>query len=752
MRLAFSSTVVAQVSDFEHSVAQIPDSLLLDATGLVLRVDAQLWLTLTSNDAAIARALDVQAKDVARRAPGVEVYVVPDGHSSAEARPAYAARHSPRLLFGSTGDAKVFEPVDASTLLAIRQQDLALCIEGVRARCVICAASNYHFALPSGAHASQFLRLAEAFVDIETVDRIAYWVALDIQSKVPVLRGNEQYALLVDHPSMLILASRVQLLVSVPLEIVAFPTYPSDVETRTATFDLLKRVSSRCSTAFVLIGVASTGRLAKFIDHWAQTVPELGVASTVLCAIRELEGINALCRIQLPEYLHFSSAESCELCASQSHPVSIQSSNYMVAYGPAAPVALPTTAFNEQRPFLERWGRHPGVLRVHYDDPNESTARHHAFYVDIGTLLTIPEFEQEVLTAIGRLEGAPDVVAVPDHPTAIRLGELVAGALGAPVVVLNATLLSKGQGPLDPSLLAASCVLVLDDVYITGKRFDVINRFFREHKSERAPHLTRIHYWTVLATPPSESKYKRSSNGMTMHHGWTAALGHLYKLTLPDWHSSEQCPWCRERTVLSRLAQSAGELDGPLANRLTELSNPTAGITEAPYFLASPRTTLPGLGAQSALLHEGATPLQVLFSCAGGIQQLRHAATNTLNADQFPAPSHLAERVFAQNYSERLIWLGMLRSLKGNELDAALKSFLRRVALDRSDEQRPLVHAELAMAWVTGKLDAIQVSAESKEFFEAVGIAWQALFDNGLVDAVPEAPTLQSMASAPALP
>lgn len=38
MTLAFGSTVISQVSDFEHAVAQIPDVELLQAHGLVLRL------------------------------------------------------------------------------------------------------------------------------------------------------------------------------------------------------------------------------------------------------------------------------------------------------------------------------------------------------------------------------------------------------------------------------------------------------------------------------------------------------------------------------------------------------------------------------------------------------------------------------------------------------------------------------------------------------------------------------------------
>lgn len=737
MSLAFSNTVVTQISDFEHAVAQIPDSRLLNAAGLVLRVDAELWLRLTSGSITDP-AIQAQAAAVMRRAPGQDVFVIPDGHSCAEARPSYAARHGPhRLIDGSRASAS-FDVVEPSRFLEIQQQDLTGLLEAGRSRCVICATSNYHFELPSGAHASQFVRLAEAFVDIETVDRIAYWIALGIQSRIPLLADNKNHALLVDHPSMLVLASRVQRLVSIRLEVVAFPSYPSDVENRTASFDLLRRVASRSTAVFVLVGIASTGRLANFIERWAdQETSGTEVKASILYAIREIAGANILCRLELPDYQHFEKAEDCQLCSSQSSPVRIQNSNYMVGHAHASAVPLPTSLFDEQRPFIERWGKHPGVLRVHYPDPNESTARHHAFYVDVGTLLDIAEFNDEVLRAAQTFEPQPDLIVIPDHPTAIRIGRFISTALSIELAVLSSSLLAKGEGEANASLRSAACILVVDDVFITGSRFDGINRFLRENRALRAPNLVHIHYWTLLATPASSTRYRQVVTGMTTKHRWAAGITHLYKFALPDWHEAKSCPWCREMNVLSGLAQSTGDLEGPLVDRLSELSS-TAGMSESTWTFRSGKKALPPkLGAESATLSEGADSLQVLFTCASAVQQLRDAAQRRLDPDQFPTPAYLAQRVFSANYTERLIWLGLLRSLKGKELEPNLKDFLSSIALTEAESQIEMIRGELGVAWITGKLDAIKVSKISERFFDSLGISWQALFNSGLVDGDP---------------
>lgn len=90
------------------------------------------------------------------------------------------------------------------------------------------------------------------------------------------------------------------------------------------------------------------------------------------------------------------------------------------------------------------------------------------------------------------------------------------------------------------------------------------------------------------------------------------------------------------------------------------------------------------------------------------------------------------------NYTERLLWLALLRSLKGKELDPALKVFLAEAALDAEDGQHGIISGELAVAWLTGKLGAIPVSVPCREFFSGAGISWDALYATAFVDRYPQ--------------
>jgi hypothetical protein len=733
MTLAFSDSIVETTADFEHSVAQISDSSIRDARGVVLRVHATLWRRIVQGNCD-SGTLTEHLEAVARRAPGLDVYLLPDGHSLAEHWLANGSVQVPLQVFDGQTLSIVQRHVSGDVLDAIRETELTNTFANGRARSVICASANHHFALPSGAHATQFIRLGDSFADIETVDRVAYWTAIEIQSRSSVLGKSGTHVVIVDHPSMLILAARVQLIVGIAVEVMAFPTYPSDIQSRTASFELLRDAATRYASVFVVISVASTGRLASFIQQWAATEYPESVNVLVLYALYKIEGASILCRLSLNDYQHFANAAECTLCRTNSVAVQIHTSSYLVGYSPSEAVALPPKFFKLQKPFLAKWGSHAGVLRVHYDDPNEASARHHAFYIDVGTLLELAEFRDEVRSKSAQFEPAPDVIVVPDHRTARKIGALLSEMLGRPLVVLDAQLFARGQGPIDADLHAATCALVVDDLFITGSRLDSINRLFRERRSERVPNLKTIHFWTVLATPASQTEYSRVVAGITGNHTWKSTVTHLYDVPLPDWHDPRDCPWCMEQNVLSGLTQTLGLFDGPMVDRLSSLSASFAGVSADPFYVAQPGVQIPALGAESAVLHQDANAMQVLFACASAIQQLRVASDKSLNSEQFPAPAFFAERVFSTNYTERLIWLGMLRSLKGKELEPKLRSYLSTVALDLHDLQHELVSGEFAIAWLVGKLGAIPVSQVCKAFFASTGIPWEALYAQALVD------------------
>lgn len=113
--------------------------------------------------------------------------------------------------------------------------------------------------------------------------------------------------------------------------------------------------------------------------------------------------------------------------------------------------------------------------------------------------------------------------------------------------------------------------------------------------------------------------------------------------------------------------------------------------------------------AKELLRSKSFSPVQAPFSNFGTLHRSRSIQRS------FPRLHTWPESVLSANFTERIIWLAVLRSLKSSELSTELKVFLRRHALDRSDGQHPLLHAELAVAWLTGKLDVLDSTGVGRQ-------------------------------------
>lgn len=392
---------------------------------------------------------------------------------------------------------------------------------------------------------------------------------------------------------------------------------------------------------------------------------------------------------------------------------------------------MPPSWFDAQRPFLTKYGRIKGALRVHYDDPNELARKHHAFYIDVRSLLNDEKFVEELTEKFRSLSPIPNIIISPAHQTSIGIGDIASKAIGCPSFSVNTSISSEGD-ELKEALATAKCILVVDDIFRSGSR---LNRFNRDLRDGHAllPNVTDVHFFTVLATPQSEPEYKNSIKGLISNHSnCDRKIHHLYTVFLPSWHGESDCPWCREQAILKDLLHMETDLDDPLATRLDELSNTTEGLAENCFSTAETSTILPFLADGSHALGGGASALELLFACASAVQQLRTDLRQPLDPKSFPAPRHLAVRVFKSNYSERLFWLALIRALKSSELETSLKEYLMVVAIEIDKEtSKAYLGRELAIAALDGKFSILDSRLEN--FFDCTGIAWQRVVNAGFV-------------------
>lgn len=733
MKVAFSPLPAYSMEDLEHAIAQVPDAELVDAYGIVIRAVADFWLQLVAPDGVLGEPLEIQRDALARRAGGLHVFIAPDPHEICEALAHVGTAGlelQPLQLEYADHELPILQTANEQAVVAIRTAALDMALRAQFPRCLVEASQNHHFVLPSGAHTSLFIRLAEACVDLDTVDLFAYWVALELRRTDPE-GASHGFKLVVDHPSMLLLGVRISKFFRSDVAVHALRSYSTDVQTRTETIDTLAKFEAH--KVVLLIGIASTGRLARFVADCARAARRPPPATLVVFSVQEIPAVQVLCNLPLRDYSHFAPDETCGLCQGGSQPVNVSGSTYLVGYQPGQAVALPRQRFDKQRKFLERYGKVPGVLRVHYDDPNEYVPRHHAFYIDVGSLMRADEFRSEFAEALRNLSPRPDVVISPSHPTAEVLAEFAVGLLGCSRVrYVNALASALHDPAVRDALRTASTVLVLDDVFITGGRLDGINRSLREEGAALSPLVSTVHFLTLISTSASEERYAQRKAGLTGTHRWAANLSHLHEIPLPDWHDKAHCPWCKEAQLLSRIAQVDALMEGPVVDRLSALGNLTEGLSLQPYFLPNTEVNVPPLGDQSAVLGQGATSMQLLLACASAIQQQRYVRDKPLAADRYPAPTYLADRVFSTNYTERAIWLALLRGLRGHELEPSLKATLKEAALTLLPEHpEAFISGELAVVWLCGSLGTIPNTERARAFFRSLGIDWRTLIELG---------------------
>lgn len=726
MRLAFYSGTVQSIADIEAAVSEISDSDLRDATGVVLRTGERLWQSLQNVSADDAARLQIQRETIRRRIPFQDIYLLPEPSEICAAHLSGRAviDIAPRTAFPVDKDSQLIGGVSTEEFREIRSTDLSNLLIKASGRCVMRSSSTHHFSLPSGAHTSQFLRLAEAFISIRILDHVAYWVALEMTTVMGGLTVGSRICIVVDNPSMLGLAGRVDLLAKMGAKLECLPNYPDNQDQRVTLLDYMDRSVSGMDRTWFLIGVASTGKLRKWIEEWARHKESVAVSTMVIYALKEIIGTDALCRVDLPGYEHSELGIDCKLCESSS-AVPIDSSTYFFSSSPIENISLDSRFFGIQRPFLSKYGAEKGVLRVHYDDPNEKVTRHHAYYVDVSSLLKNSQFIDEIKFHLKGLNPIPDLIVGPTHQAAVGIGALATEVLGRPFYPHD-TLRLETTSAADQQLIEqarnTSSLLIVDDLLITGSRLNSYNRSLRE-QSKIFHKLKDVTFITMMAVTDSAEALRNITKGLTSKHTWTAKVCNLYQMPLPYWHSADDCPWCREQKILMQMARKHGELDTPFDERISVLTDIKQGLADACIHVLNGDGDVPTLGAESPVLPAHSSLLQVLFACASAIQQLRVVNSKSLDPDSFPVSRQLARRVLADFYTERLLWLGILRALKVKESAAELKRFVaEQIATIESDKTTKYARRELALAGLMGHMGMLDYKKETRDFFERANL------------------------------
>lgn len=677
---------LSSVEDIDAALSGAADDYHGSATEYIVRVSPQLFL-------AISRPQVCEPESawgtVATRLKGkslILIPVLPTIPESIEAPELLDCVDMPLLRLHVEDSTLVWSSLQQHEVAAIRQHDLEDVVRSQSVRSVLTVADG-HFQLPSGAHTTHFVRLAECFSDMDTVDRVVHWIAREVATDLRTL-AKEQLALVVDNPSTLVIALRLaQLFPTARIACQCLASYPESAEEEGMREWLESRLPNDCVQLICIVSVSSTGALANLLSRACST---LGVKSrcALLYATTDDERCRAFCRIGIDHYQHFSSEEECSFCKENSPVFQIDRARYFLHERKIDTVPLPIRLFEPQREFLVRYGARPGVLVTHVDDPNDSNPRHHAFYISVNALLNDVSFREELTALIETLPCRPDLVVIPPHPVGSKIGQFL-GELGYSVRYhhdLRLNLQVDGDAALAAEISAASSLLIVDDLAFSGSRLRAFSRSLRESAEDfTVPEC--VVFLPILDLCESDETWGKICRGLESNHpGQRRFVRKLYSVRIPNW-TKELCPWCAEQKELER-APAMADME---SDRRAALLLDQDGISGDNWVSRASTARVPAFGDHSPILPAGATPMQVLFACAAAVQHARTIGPleRRLNPHGFPRSVLLDASVVQHFQTETLLVIALLRVLKANELAEAARVYLREATLNVATGQMP---------------------------------------------------------------
>jgi hypothetical protein len=518
---------------------------------------------------------------------------------------------------------------------------------------------------------------------METLDKLAFWI-------LPHVHHADVFLSDVWGIASVVIRAMHMLDREIPFDCLAeYPNRPSSSAEQTIS-QLLGKGKRPCRLGF-LVSLSITGELIQAVRKAIGKVGMDGVKldeQTLYSFSNSICPVEPMCRLE--EKLSFySSVESCDLCARGSKLIPIDPRLNLLRFGKEEQVPLRPEHLRDGREFIEKHRHVDRLLRVHRDDPNDG--RHHAFEIDVLTLLQEPLFIERYKQKLSTLNQKPDVVVAPDHEPGQLMAKIAAEQFGIPAIKHNDLGPTISKREVEP-IRHAKHLLIVDDVLNSGSRLTGYN------KSLRAgfPRLESISFLVGVARPQSSSEWVVNINSLTKHHQWSASLDCVEKIYLPRW-GPDRCPWCQEYEFLSDIGGLIATPPSWLDERLRRLSERRIGIYASPLLLLSQQATDQVLPSQAVVGSAGLTQMQTLFSLVSGLQSLRNdpdedhrlvlgfpvsnvfaiqnlqndSDPSDSNEEQVSMPEFQSSHVFAirnlQNYSDGLLRACLLRLVLPSE-------------------------------------------------------------------------------------
>jgi hypothetical protein len=500
----------------------------------------------------------------------------------------------------------------------------------------------------------------------------------------------EADAVLVDSPTILAPVMRSLNILQRELPVESLPIHPR--YDKIAASRTLEAFSTSCGAnarILSIISVSSSGFLANFIQQTLTAWREQNALQilSLFAFENSPDAIRVLCKLDVPAENY--SAEACKLCSQHSNAIPVDPSVYYVRDRAELGIALMPNHFQLGRAFLDQFSEIPGVLRVHHSDPNDS--RHHAFNLDVKTLLNSERFREVCVEHIRRVQPKPDLVIIPNHPAGYLLKSVAEESLNVPVVVANDLAPSHVGDTEAVKIREAHNILIIDDVLNSGSRLLKFNAVLRENYTPFAS----INFVVGIARPQSSVELQRIRRALTLNHPWKGTVSYPYRIYLPRWKEDE-CPWCDEYAWLSRVSRHFANPPRWLSERMNTLVESEFKLANCPLLLLPdvlPRT----LGDGSPTAPAGSNAIRMIFSFASALQEIRANESTKLD-DRFPLYVTFGAKNL-QNYSEALLHAVLLRTVRPLEWGIEQRELTAKLLHDFAhDSDQEVLLGELLLA------------------------------------------------------
>ena len=428
------------------------------------------------------------------------------------------------------------KPVDdLNAIEMVRQRDIEQWIRSTGGDGFLKLPPNHHFVTPSGMHTTRFLRVADLMQDLPSLDAFSYWLRPHFSRAKAVLADNRSIV-----PVILRTLLSLKKTNEFPFNFLPGHVAHEPVTAEKIVNQLVEQVE-KGDKVLCILSAHSSGTYAKrLLEIFSESGNAAACALISMFRFRDADrSIEIPTLFELPHDVGGAGSDgSCSLCDGESKAVRIDPYHYYVRERDETGIDLKKKHFSA-REFLDRYGATSGALNIHHTDPHDG--RHHAFYIDVRSLLTSKEFQDRFRTTLLSIR-KPDLICAPDHAAGKALAEFASNVLSLPYICNSSDCrpTNDTQKEQIEQLRAARHLLVLDDVIISGSRLEKINSALRESVDQYGA-FDSVTYLVAVSRMESNRNLQELNDALTKEYKWDAKLLSVEKLLLPHWKESSTC-------------------------------------------------------------------------------------------------------------------------------------------------------------------------------------------------------------------